>query len=215
MQMGNRVGPDAQRLFSIGHSNHELARLLELLREAKVTAVADVRSQPFSRRHPQFDRPELERGLRTAGIAYVFLGDLLGGRPRDASLYDAEGRADYERMRATGAVQAGLERLCGQLGRYAVAMLCAEEDPLDCHRGLMITPALVERDLAPVHLRGDGSAETTAQMEKRLLAATRADGGLLDGLFAATLEADERQGLLADAYRLMSRRKAFRLPREE
>jgi hypothetical protein len=97
------------------------------------------------------------------------------------------------------------------LDRHAVALLCAEEDPLDCHRGLMITPALRERGLAPIHLRGDGSSETTAEMEKRLAAETKAGAGILDGLFADLLSGEERRTFLEDAYRIMSRRKAFRV----
>ena len=156
------------RVFSIGHSHHDLAYLVALLQRAGVTAVADVRSQPFSGRLPQFNRPELERGLRPARLAYFFFGDQLGGRPQLPSLYDEEGRVDYLRVRATNGFQQGLDRLARTAEKHRIVMLCAEEDPLDCHRGLMITPALGERGLVPAHLRGDGSVETTAAMEKRL-----------------------------------------------
>jgi uncharacterized protein (DUF488 family) len=199
------------RLFSIGHSNHELAGLVELLRNVGVTAVADVRSQPFSQRLPHFNRPDLAHGLDEYGIAYAFLGEQLGGRPRALSLYDNEGRVSYERVRATVAFQQGIDLLCAALDTYAVAMLCSEEDPADCHRALMIAPALVERGISPVHLRADGSAETTAEFEERLLAETKVGVGILDGLFAATLSAEDRQRLLAEAYRVQARRKAFRL----
>jgi uncharacterized protein (DUF488 family) len=199
------------RVFSIGHSHHDLPRLVDLLQRADITAVADVRSQPFSRRLPQFNRPELEHGLKLAGIAYFFLGDLLGGRPQQPSLYDDEGRVDYFRVRLTAPFSEGLGRLGRASEKHRVAMLCAEEDPLDCHRGLMITPALVESGIVPAHLRGDGSIETTAAMEKRLLAETGVDDGSMEGLFAAALTATDRQEMLAQAYRIMGRRKAFRL----
>jgi hypothetical protein len=203
------------RLLSIGHSNHEPTDLLRLLRSAGVTAVADVRSQPFSPRYPHFNRPELERGLRQYGLGYAFLGDLLGGRPQQPSLYDADGRVNYERVRATARFQRGLDQLLAALEDFTVAMLCAEEDPLDCHRGLMIGPALVERGIAPAHLRADGSVETTAKLEDRLLAITKVGDGILDGLFACTLTGEERRQLLAEAYHLQARRKAFRLRAED
>jgi hypothetical protein len=82
------------RLLSIGHSRHDLAAFLALLRGAPITAVADVRSLLYSQRFPQFSRPELEPALRTAGLVYVFLGDELGGRPQPAELYDDAGRVD-------------------------------------------------------------------------------------------------------------------------
>jgi uncharacterized protein (DUF488 family) len=201
----------ATRLYSIGHSNHELARLVGLLQSAGVTAVADVRSQPYSPRQPYFNRSELERGLHTSAISYVFLGSQLGGRPRQHQLYDDEGRVDYERVRATAAFQQGLDLLCQALETLTVAMLCSEEDPLDCHRGLLIAPALVERGIKPVHLRGDGSIESTAEFEERLLRETGVGSGMLDGLFAILISDAERARLLADAYRCQARRKAFRL----
>src|SRR5262249_2133469 len=126
-------------------------------------------------------------------------------------LYDDAGRVDYERVRQTETFRQGLERLIRGLDRYAVALLCSEADPLDCHRGLMITPALGGRGLAPVHLRKDGTAETTAEMEQRLLAETGVGAGILDGLFAASVTVEERRRFLAEAYRDMARRKGFRL----
>src|SRR5262249_50911787 len=203
--------PDA-RLFTVGHSNHELPRLIALLQQAAVTAVADVRSAPYSSRLPQFNKPELERGLKQNGIAYVFLGDLLGGRPKSPDLYDAEGRVDYEHIRATAAFREGVERLLDGVGRYHIALLCGEEDPLHCHRGLMITPALVERGVAPLHLRGSGGVETTAEMESRLLAETGVGAGVLDGLFASLLTDEERRQVLAQAYHKQARRYGYRLP---
>jgi uncharacterized protein (DUF488 family) len=189
------------RLFTVGHSNYEAEVLLTLLEGAGVTALADVRSSPYSRRLPHFSRGPLEALLRSKGIAYVFLGRELGGRPADPALYDPEGWADYERIRATATFREGLQRLVRGLERYRIALLCGEEDPLDCHRGLMIAPALVELGLAPVHIRRDGRLETTAEMEARLQEATG-----LGGLFAESL---------AEAYRVMNRKKAFRLERDE
>ena len=203
------------RVFSVGHSNHEPGRFVALLREAGITAVADVRSQPYSRRLPQFSRPELEPLLRAHAIAYVFLGDHLGGRPGRPSLYDADGRADYERVRATAEFRNGLDLLCRAAGEHRIAMLCGEEDPLDCHRGLMITPALVEREVWPGHLRKDGRVESTAAMEDRLLAVTGVGAGIVDGLFAALVSPEERDRLLAEAYRVQARRKAFRMQQVE
>jgi hypothetical protein len=208
------VRKDGVRLLSVGHSNHDWPAFVVLLREAGVAAVADVRSRPYSRRHPYFNKEALEDGLRAYGIAYVFLGDLLGGRPMSEALYDDEGRVDYERVRQTAEFQRGLEHLTRGLPGPTIAFLCSEEDPLDCHRGLMIAPALAARGLAPDHLRKDGSIETNEAMEDRLLRETGVGAGLLDGLFAAMLTAEDHRAFVAEAYRRMARRKAYSLPQE-
>jgi uncharacterized protein (DUF488 family) len=199
------------RLYSIGHSNHDLSRLVQLLQSAGVTAVADVRSQPYSQRLPQYNRAELERGLESCAIVYAFAGQQLGGRPSQLQLYDTDGRVDYDRVRTTAAFQRGLDDLCRALEEFTVAMLCSEEDPLDCHRGLMIAPALVERGILPAHLRGDGTIESTSEFEERLLRETGVGSGFLDGLFAPMISSQERRDLLAEAYRSQARRRAFRL----
>src|SRR5437868_6627008 len=116
MESSARPTGAGECLLSVGHSNHDWDTFLTLLRHGGVSAVADVRSRPFSRRLPQYNRPDLEVGLRQAGIAYVFLGDLLGGRPDDPDLYDELGQGgglvvNYERVRATAAFRRGLERL--------------------------------------------------------------------------------------------------------
>jgi uncharacterized protein (DUF488 family) len=201
-------------LLSVGHSNHTPDYLLHLLAGQSVTAVADVRSRPFSKRLPHFNQPELEESFRQHGIAYVFLGDLLGGRPQRRELYDTEGRVDYEKVRATEDFERGIDRLVRGLERHNVAFLCGEEDPLDCHRGLMITPALVELGISPAHLRKDGTMQTTPAMERELLEVTGVGGGMHDGLFAELLSGEERREDLTEAYRRMARKKAYRIPFE-
>jgi hypothetical protein len=206
---GERQMPSDTWLYTVGHSNHDLPRLLGLLRSNGVTAVADVRSSPYSRRLPQFNRPELEAALRREGMAYVFLGDQLGGRPRDPALYDADGRADYEKMRATANFQSGLDRLLRARDEYTVALLCGEADPLDCHRGLMITPALVERGILPGHIRKDGSVESQGEFEARLLSVARVGAEIDYGLFALVVGEAKREEARREAYRGRGRQIAF------
>ncbi len=136
-------------LLTIGHSNLTAHRFVALLKHAGVTAIADVRSVPFSRWCPWFSGKALAERLARETIAYIALGDALGGRPRDPRLY-RDGVADYE----------------------AMAARAAEREPLDCHRCLLVGRALAERGLALGHLRADGTIEPHAATEQRLLALT-------------------------------------------
>lgn len=187
-------------ILTIGHSNLPADRFIALLAGAGVTAVADVRSSPYSRRMPHFSKGPLEAYLGHHEIAYVFLGRELGGRPASAALYDPEGWADYGLIRATPVFQHGLQRLVRGLDRHVIALMCGEEDPLDCHRGLMIAPALIEIGLPPDHIRKGGVIELASSLERRVLEAAG-----LGGMFRESL---------ADAYRLMNQKKAFRLDRD-
>jgi len=202
-------------LWTVGHSNHTLADFVALLRSAGVTAVADVRSAPFSRRQPQFNRDDLRAGLRAARIAYVFLGGHVGGRPPETACYDADGHVDYATVRKLPRFQVGLDRIEAGQVRYTIALMCGEADPLFCHRGLMIAPALVARGVVPLHLRRDGTIETQDQLERRVLAAA----GLLDrlegDLFTPPANAAGRLRLLDEAYRALGKKHGYRLDEDE
>jgi uncharacterized protein (DUF488 family) len=171
---------DRPTVFTIGHSNHSSERFLALLRGAGITAVADVRSIPRSRRWPQFSRARIERWLADAGIAYVFLGAELGGRPDDPALL-RDGHPDYDLMAAAPLFQAGLDRVLDGAGRYCIALMCAEREPLDCHRFLLVSRHLHERGVRLRHILGDGSIETQETTEARLLKQT---GVVVESLFA-------------------------------
>ena len=174
---------DRPVVFTIGHSNHSSERFLGLLRGADITAVADVRSIPRSRRWPQFSRAGIERWLADAGIAYVFLGAELGGRPDDPALL-REGRPDYELMAARPSFRTGLDRVLDGAGRYRIALMCAEREPLDCHRFLLVSRHLHERSVRLRHILADGAVEPHETTELRLL---RQSGVAVDPLFATLL----------------------------
>ena len=152
------MAQDRAVVYTIGHSNHPIERFVDLLRGAGITAVADVRSTPHSRRWPQFGRARLERSLAEADIAYVYLGAELGGRPGDPSLL-SDGKPDYGRMAATPAFAAGLDRVVDGVRRYRIALMCAEREPLECHRFLLVSPHLLQRGVAVRHILADGTIE--------------------------------------------------------
>jgi len=155
-------------LLTIGHSNHPIEHFIGLLKGAGITALADVRSKPYSRRFPHFGREKLASALKDAGIHYVYLGDSLGGHPADASLL-TNGHPDYARMREAPHFKAGLDRLLEGAEKYTVAVMCAEREPLECHRTMLIARALADWNVDLRHIMADGTIETHADLEARLL----------------------------------------------
>jgi uncharacterized protein (DUF488 family) len=190
----------AHGILTIGHSRHSLERFLALLAAAHVTALADVRSAPVSRFAPQFNRNALAASLGKNDIAYLFFGQELGGRPEGAEMY-TQGRADYEKMAASPEFRAGLERLIQAAKKDRVAVMCAEADPLDCHRCLLIGRALAEAGIEVEHILASGDIIDQTKVEDRLLAREHlADEDLL------SQSRDER---LAEAYRASGRKAAY------
>jgi uncharacterized protein (DUF488 family) len=191
-------GPVTFDLFTIGHSNHPIDRFMALLDGAGVTVIVDVRSLPSSRRYPWFSAKRLGEHLAQAGIAYLPMGGALGGRPRDDALY-RDGVADYAAMARTPEFRAGIDRVIATSERARCCLMCAEREPLDCHRCLLVAPALVARGLQIGHILGDGSLLPHAAIEERLLAGS-------DDLFAG-----DRSERLAQALSARAKAVAFRV----
>ena len=154
-------------LYSVGHSNHDLTKLLQLVRSQGIEVVADVRTSPFSRYSPQFNRESLTRELRAFGIGYVFLGKELGGRPDGTQYYDDEGHVRYDRLAESDLFEAGLVRLLQGAREHRVAMLCSEADPAQCHRHLLIARVLDSRGVRVTHIEADGSVTTYSEVAER------------------------------------------------
>ena len=158
----------ATTVYTIGHSTHTVEHFLGLLQGAGITAVADVRSQPFSRFNPQFNRDALTQSLKVAGIAYVFVGRELGARSDDPACYD-HGRVIYSRLAGTAAFHDGIERVLSGAEKYRVALMCAEKEPLECHRTLLVGRALRDRAVNVAHIHADGRVESYEDAMLRLL----------------------------------------------
>jgi uncharacterized protein (DUF488 family) len=146
------------RLFTIGHSNHQTDSFLELLYGRELQVVVDVRSVPYSRYVSRFNKQEIETLLKLSGLKYLFLGDQIGGKA-DGSFRDSRGRVDYAALARSEKFRQGLDRLeKGVAAGWRIALLCAEEDPLRCHRHWLIARELeLARHVQVYHLRADGS----------------------------------------------------------
>jgi len=186
-------------VYTIGHSNQSFEQLLKLLQQHAITAVGDVRSQPYSRRYPWFSREPLEKALREAGIAYVFLGRELGARSDDASVYE-NGSVRYERLAKTELFQSGLDRVERGMETQRLALLCAEKEPLNCHRFALVSRNLAARGVPVLHILADGQIEKHEDAVARMLKSLHLDE---PDLFRSEEE------ILATAYRLHGDRIAY------
>lgn len=155
-------------ILTVGHSNHLPETFVRLLQLHGVTAVADVRSSPYSRAYPEFNRDSLSELLREGGIAYVFLGRELGARSKDPSCYK-DGRVQYGRLASTDLFRKGLARVMSGATSHRIALLCAEREPLACHRAILVARELEKLGARIEHIHADGSLEPHHEALRRLL----------------------------------------------
>jgi uncharacterized protein (DUF488 family) len=187
-------------IYTIGHSNHPIERFLGLLQPHGITAVADVRSTPYSRFNPQFRREKLQAALAGVGIQYVFLGEELGARSRDPACYDGDGRVSYAKLARTELFGKGIARLRTGMADHRISLMCAEREPLECHRTILVARELVREGVAVTHILGDGSLESHEHALQRLAASLKLGGG---DLFS------ESADLAEQAYDLQASRIAY------
>jgi len=149
---------------TIGHSNQPIERFVDLLKAGGVQVLVDVRSTPYSRRFPQFGRERLAAHLAVADILYRYEGAALGGKPKDGGSYDdLANRPEFNNA---------LDRLIAGAADTTLCLMCAEKEPLDCHRTVLVSRRLAERGVAIEHLLADGRQEPHAVLEEKLLAAS-------------------------------------------
>lgn len=194
-------------IFTVGHSTQSYSSFLDSFVHYGVTAIADVRSVPFSRYTPQFNQSRLKEQLAWDGIAYVYLGDTLGGRPNDKSL-TTDGIADYTKMANSPEFRRGLDRVIAGNHNYTIALMCAERDPIDCHRCLLVGRALHGHGFSVAHILGTGDIRLQTDIEEQLIKLARQDPAQAD-LFASDRE------LLNKAYETHARKVALREPLEK
>lgn len=188
-----------QTLFTVGHSNHSIENFLCLLKQHDIQAIADVRSSPYSRFSPQFNRETLKQTLEKEAIRYVFLGEELGARRKEPDCY-AEGKACYRLIGKAPLFRKGLERVHHGLAKMRICLLCAEKDPLHCHRSILVCRHLKKRGVEIQHILEDGGLESQDQVESRLLSELDLDGL---NLFQTEVE------MLEQAYDLQGEKIAF------
>lgn len=166
--------------YTVGHSNYDAAVFMDVLAYYGITLVVDVRSVPYSRFVPQYNREVLTSNLKQHGIKYQYAGNELGGR-RDCR--------DLDGVVRTENFQKGLDSVLAEIVRgEKVALMCAEKDPFDCHRFYLITYALEKQGVEVRHILENGNSIQTEVLEDKLVEVYH------DGLFQLSLfeETDSR-----------------------
>lgn len=156
-------------IFTIGHSNHPIEVFLGLLQQHAISCVVDVRSVPFSRFYPQFNKERLATTLKAGHILYEFEGERLGGRIQDKACFldrqlpqrkvNVAELVDYEVLVQRDWFIQGVNQLMERGKTERIAILCSEEQPDRCHRNLLIARYLLDAGQQVFHIRGNADAE--------------------------------------------------------
>lgn len=155
--------------YTIGYSGYTVKQFLEMLKHFQINYVLDVRSVPYSKFAPQFNRELIQKSLASGKIHYAFMGKYLGARPEDRSLY-SDGYLDFEKMKESDLFKTGLQSVIRGIEKgNHIALMCAEKDPLNCHRAVLVGKALADSEVNVLHILQDGTIKTQSDLDNEML----------------------------------------------
>ncbi|MEK6746135.1 MAG: DUF488 domain-containing protein [Pseudomonadota bacterium] len=193
-------------IFTVGHSTHEIGKFMDLLKMHGITAICDVRSSPYSRFNSQYNRENFKSSLWENDIKYVFLGKELGARSDDPNCYQA-GKVQYDLLAKTELFQKGLERVLQGAKDFNIALVCAEKDPIECHRTILVSRELERKGCSISHILENGDIQTHDELVARLI--KEINSGQAQDLFMTEVE------IRNQAYRKQADKICYALPEEE
>ena len=202
---------EVRKVYSIGYGMRSQEGFINTLNMVSADTVVDIRSTPRSRLTPQFDADTIYEALEAKGIDYFLAGDRLGGRPQDLSLYSASGQVDWEALRRDDSYREGIEAI-EKLARegHVVAVVCAEGDPLYCHRFGTVSRTLAEDGMDVRHILQNGETIAHSELEARLVTRYE-DRGVLRSSISGSYD-DE----LSESYRLLNEQHGYKMrPRHD
>jgi uncharacterized protein (DUF488 family) len=155
-------------LYTIGYSHFSLSEFINVLKMHNVNAISDVRSVPYSKYKPDFNKNVLERELKEQGIEYVFMGDYCGAKIKDPNCYVGQ-RVDYSLVANSDVFKIGIQRIIKGLEKFSIALMCAEKDPIRCHRMILVSKNIKIEHSDIFHIGSKGYLEENLFAEKRLM----------------------------------------------
>ena len=154
-------------IYTIGHSNHLMPDFLSLLQKNSIDTLVDIRSSPYSKHVPHFNKKPLQESVENTALTYTFLGDKIGGKPRSQEYY-IDGEVNYNLLSKTLKFKEGIRQLILLSRDQQIVLMCSEEDPYHCHRHHLIAPQLLKKGIKVIHIRKDGTLEQVKDFQRTL-----------------------------------------------
>lgn len=200
-------------IYTVGHSTMPVDDFIKLIKMHDIDCIVDVRSTPYSQYAPQFNQAEIIYALKKAGVAYIYMGKELGARRDDATLYDEDGRLNFEKTAASPSFKSGIDRIMQGIKKgYTIALMCTEKDPMDCHRCILVGRKINNLENCYVeNILSDGSLLKQTQVEEKLLEIyhTNRDQLTITELLSGKQKSEEEY--LNDAYRKKAKEIAYQI----
>lgn len=198
-------------IYTIGHSNYTVERLIDMLRHYNINCVVDIRGTPYSKYNIQFDKDTIKYTLTKAGFVYIYMGEELAAKRVRKVSYNSEGYSDFKEVINEEEFIRGIERLkTGYSKRYKIALLGAMQDPIRCHRSILVGRYLRDNNINVKHILDDYSIASQEEIEEMLLNKYFSNRNQLtiDDLIGNSLSNEE---MIEEGYELANKEIGYRI----
>ena len=198
-------------IYTIGHSNYSVEKLIDMLKFYDINCVVDIRGTPYSKYNIQFDKETIKYTLTHSGFIYIYMAKELAAKRINKQSYNSEGYSDFEKVIHEDDFINGIKRLrVGCEKGYKIALLGAMQEPIRCHRSILVGRALRDYGFNVKHILDDYSIASQEDIEKNILDKYFSNRGQLtiDSLLGNEMTEEE---MIEEGYRLANKEIGYRI----
>ena len=198
-------------IFTIGHSNYNVEKLIDMLRYYNINCVVDIRGTPYSKYNVQYNKETIRNTLIKEGFVYIYMAKEFAAKRDNKESYNKEGYSDFEKVIYEDDFKNGIERLKNGCEKgYRIALLGAMQDPIRCHRSILVGRALVENGFNVKHILDDYSIVYQTDIEKSLLEKYFEDRNQMTIDYILGTNKSEKE-MIEESYRLANKEIGYRI----
>jgi len=198
-------------IFTIGHSNYNVEKLIDMLRYYNINCVVDIRGTPYSKYNIRYNKETIRDTLIKEGFVYIYMAKEFAAKRENKVSYNKERYSDFEKVIYEEDFKKGINRLrVGCEKGYRIALLGAMQDPIRCHRSILVGRELVKHGFIVKHILDDYSIAYQDDIEKSILEKYFEDRNqiTIDSLLGTDKSEDE---MIKDAYRMANKEIGYRI----
>ena len=198
-------------IYTLGHSNYSIEKLIDMLKKYNINCVVDIRGIPYSKYNVQFDKETIKYTLTKAGFIYIYMAKEFAANRINKQSYNDEGYSEFEKVVKEKEFIEGIDRLKNGCEKgYKIVLLGAMQEPIRCHRAILVGRALREYGFNVKHILDDYSIVSQEDIENMLLDKYFSNRNqiTIDDLIGNSLNREE---MIAESYRLANREIGYRI----